>query len=148
MLSKKTLLSVLITASLLGSPSAGPAEGASGFQLIVNRENPVTALSKAEASRLFFKKTTRWEHGAQALPVDLNTSSSVRATFSKAVLGRSTSAVKAYWNKLIFSGRGVPPPEKSSDALVVSYVQGQTGAIGYVSATANVGRVKVIRIAE
>jgi len=146
--SKKILFAFLITASLLGSPSTGSTQGASGFKVIVNQENPVTALSRAEASQLFFKKTTRWEHGIQALPVDLNASSSVRATFSRAVLGRSTEAVKAYWNKLIFSGRSVPPPEMSSDALVVSYVQSRAGAIGYVSATANVGKVKVIRIAE
>jgi hypothetical protein len=43
------------------------------------------------------------------------------------------SSIKAYWQKQIFSGRGVPPEEKQSDEEVLEYVSKNVGAIGYIS---------------
>ena len=50
-----------------------------------------------------------------------------------------TNEVAAYWNQILFSGRGVPPPMKSSDAQVLSYVHDNPNAIGYVNPGAAVG---------
>ena len=53
----------------------------------------------------------------------------------------------AYWQKMIFSGREVPPPEKTSSAEVVAYVRANRGAIGYVAADAALGAgVRVLKI--
>ena len=48
------------------------------------------------------------------------------------------SAVANYWQRQIFSGRGTPPPIKESDAEVIAFVAANPGAIGYVSADAEV----------
>ena len=50
-------------------------------------------------------------------------------------LGRSVSAVRAYWQQQIFSGRNVPPVERPSDAEVLTFVKEHPNAIGYVSAS-------------
>ena len=70
----------------------------------------------------------------------------MRGSFSKAIHGKSVSAVKAYWQQRVFSGRDVPPLEKDSDASVVNYVRNNPGAIGYVSENADVRGVRVIVI--
>lgn len=119
----------------------------STFKVIVHPENPVTSLTKKEASNLFLKKLTRWEEtGTRVEPVDLD--DDVRDAFSKEVLGRSVSAVKSFWQKQIFAGREVPPPELRSEPEVIAFVAGRPGAIGYVSAAARLDGVKEVQVVE
>ncbi len=124
----------------------GEAIAAKGWVVIVNKANPITEASKDEVAKWFLKKKTTWENGQKILPVDQSPSSPVRKAFSKEVLGKSVSAVRRYWQKMIFSGRGVPPVEKGSDAEVIDYVRSNPGAVGYVSSNADVSGVKVLKI--
>jgi hypothetical protein len=55
-------------------------------------------------------------------------------------------AVRAYWQQLIFSGRGVPPVELESDEAVVAFVLKYPGAVGYVSGATNIGNAKALRV--
>ena len=57
-------------------------------------------------------------------------------------------AVLAYWNQKMFSGAEVPPPQKSSEREVIEFVRNNAGAVGYVSASAPLTQVKVLRIAD
>ncbi len=119
-----------------------------GFKIIVNVSNPLAVIAKDQLSKLFLKKTTKWENGTKALPLDQNEASSVRERFSKGVHNKGVTSVKSYWQKLIFSGRAVPPPVKSSDKEVVEYVKANPGAVGYVSEKASDNDVKVLKIKE
>jgi ABC-type phosphate transport system substrate-binding protein len=109
------------------------------FKLVVNASVGVPSLTAAEASQYFLKKRTTWPGGQAVQPVDQTGESSARRAFSKVVLKRDVGAVKSYWQTQIFSGRGVPPPEKASDAAVLAFVESNPGGIGYVSAGALVG---------
>jgi ABC-type phosphate transport system substrate-binding protein len=109
------------------------APSASGFVVVVNDQNAVATLPRAQVSRYFLKKISRWDSGAIAMPVDLPADSPVREAFSRRVLARSVTSVKAYWQQQIFSGRDVPPPEKPSDDAVLEYVRMNVAAIAYVS---------------
>jgi len=121
---------------------------ADSFVIIVNHALDQDTVSKEEVSRLFLKKTTRWSTGEVALPLDLDESSPVRRAFSLEIHGRKASAIKNYWTKLIFSGRKVPPSELSQ-AEVIAYVRQHVGAIGYVSASAELGEgVKTISYSD
>ena len=84
------------------------------------------------------------------LPVDLADASPVRAQFSETIHGRKIAAIKAYWQKQIFSGRGVPPEEKKSEHEVLKHVSDNPGAIGYIAASTPIGdyNVKVLKIGE
>jgi ABC-type phosphate transport system substrate-binding protein len=116
-------------------------------EVIVNAANPVSELPADEVSKMFLKKTNRWAGGEAVIPVDLPEQSAVRAAFSTEVHKRQTTAVKAYWQKMIFSGREVPPPEKSSLAELVAFVRANRGAIGYVPAGFEAGSgIKVLKV--
>jgi ABC-type phosphate transport system substrate-binding protein len=91
-------------------------------------------VSRVVVSRFFLKKVARWDNGSTVLPVDLPAASPTRDAFSREVLSKSVSSIKAYWQQQIFSGRDVPPPEKSDDASVLEFVQSNATAIAYVSA--------------
>ena len=117
------------------------------FVVIVNASNPVASISVEDLSKAFMKKATRWPDGVEILPVDLKEQSAVREDFSRLIHDKSTSAVRAYWQKMIFSGREVPPPEKASSAEVLAFVRSKRGAIGYLAAETAVGEgIKVLKV--
>ncbi len=118
------------------------------FQVITNAENPVTSLSKTQVSKILLKKVTKWDDGQPVEAVDQAGSEEVRKIFTKAIHGRSVTAIKRYWQGEIFKGRGVPPPELATEVEVVKYVRDRRGAIGYVSRDAPLDGVKVLLITE
>ena len=141
--------------AVLGVSASGAAgilraQSEESYRVIVNAANPVSTLSRGDASRLFLKRTLSWKHGGQVVPVDLGQDFQARQAFSVAVLGKDVPTVKGYWQQLIFTGRGVPPVEKSSEAEVVAFVAANRNAIGYVSpaaaAAAAAKGVKVVTI--
>ncbi len=118
------------------------------FHVIVHDENKISEVTRQFLADAFLKKTTQWPGGLSIEPVDLKSASAVRAAFSESVLKRSVTAVKHYWQQIIFSGRGVPPPELDSDADVVDYVLRHKGGVGYVSPAATIKNARVIAIRE
>lgn len=139
------LLSGLILAVL--GVGVSRAQSTEGFQIVVHTSVDISALSRDEISKIFLKKRTKWDNGSAIEPVDQLPTSTVRERFSEAVHNRSASAIKSFWQKQIFSGRGVPPQERASDSEVLDLVRSTPGAIGYVSRGAAVsGGVKVVEI--
>jgi ABC-type phosphate transport system substrate-binding protein len=122
------------------------AQGGS-YKIVVNSSNPVTSMSGDEVSRIFLKKSTKFPDGRSASPVDLPVSSPIRESFSKKIHGKPASAVDAYWQQQIFSGRDIPPPQKS-EAAVLDFVRSNENGIAYVSAGADTSGVKVINVAD
>ena len=60
---------------------------------------------------------------------------------------RSVPAVKNYWQSMIFSGRGTPPPEAQLPDQVLAFVRADPGAVGYVPADTELGEgVKVLAV--
>jgi hypothetical protein len=121
---------------------------ADGFEVVFNAANPVTSLPAAEVSRMFLHKALRWPGGGRVVPIDLPEDAPARDAFSRAVHGRRTSAIKGYWQALIFSGRDLPPPEKDTGELL-GLVRSDVGAIGYVAPGTNLGEgVRVLKITQ
>lgn len=119
------------------------------FKVIVHPDNPNAILAAKDVSSLLLKKKTKWDGTEMSVdPIDLDGGSAVREAFSEAVHGRSVSSIKNYWQRQIFSGREVPPPEAKSDAEVIAFVSRSPGAIGYVSSDARLDGVKEVRLAN
>jgi ABC-type phosphate transport system substrate-binding protein len=126
---------------------AGPAVAQEAVVVIAHQDAPVSRLRRQEVSDLFLKKAAVWKDGTQAVPVDFTETAPARAQFSTAIHRRSVAAVEAYWQKMIFSGREVPPTEKLSAAEVVAFVRSHPGALGYVPAGTPLGPgVKVVTV--
>ncbi|MDP2341200.1 MAG: hypothetical protein Q8O67_09590 [Deltaproteobacteria bacterium] len=114
------------------------------FRVIVHKSNPVTSMSRSDLERLFLKKESRWSEDRPADPIDQASTSPVRAEFSRLVLHKSTDAVVSYWQQRIFSGRGVPPALRGSEAEIVDYIAKSPGGVAYVSAAADLKDTKVV----
>jgi ABC-type phosphate transport system substrate-binding protein len=136
-------------AALLALAAGAPRPAtAADFVVVVNAANSQTALPAAEVSNMFLQKTHQWGSGERVRAVDLPEASAARESFSRAIHGRPTAAVKAYWQRMIFSGIDTPPPEKPTPADVLAYVKANPGAIGYVPAgTPLPDGVKALKVA-
>src|SRR5512139_3141896 len=121
---------VVAALGLLGLSLSASAQSPS-FKVIAHPSVSVDGLRLSEMSQIFMRKTDKWPDGTAALPVDQAVSSRVRAAFSEAVHQRSAAAVDAFWQKQIFSGRGLPPVTQASDAQVLAFVRANPGAVGY-----------------
>jgi ABC-type phosphate transport system substrate-binding protein len=131
----------------IARPAAGAGAGG-GFKVVVHKDNPARGLQKAKIAMMFMKMTAKWESGAMIEPVDLPAASPVRAAFTAAVHGRDVEAVRAAWQRAIFSGRGEPPPEKASDDEVIAFIATHPGGIGYVSESAATDKVKKLDVLD
>lgn len=129
-------------------PSDAPTVAAapSAFRIIVNPANPVTELRRADVRDFFLKRRSRWTSSVPAAPVDLSPTISIRGTFSKEILGLSTTAVTTYWMQEIFAGRTEPPRVMSTVAAVLAFVATNPGAIAYIPADTPMDGVRAVRI--
>jgi len=118
------------------------------FVVVVNPENPQTALERRFLADAFLKKATRWPSGAAIRPVDQKAQAPVREAFSASVLRRSVAAVKSYWQQMIFAGRETPPPELEGDEEVIRYVAKTPGAVGYVSGAATLAGTRAVSVTD
>ena len=142
---RRTIILALFPVVALVVIRAGAAP-APVFVVIVNPNNPTNHVDRKFLADAFLKKTTRWDDGELIRPVDQVPDSPVRRKFSEDVVKRSVAAVRSYWQQVIFTGRGVPPPEVGGDDEVVRYVLKYSGAVGYVSGSANADGAKVIAV--
>lgn len=107
--------------------------------------NPAMAdnLDATAISKIFLGKSKRFPGGTNATPINQK-NNAVVDEFNKQVLKRSSSQVKAYWSKLLFTGKGKLPAQVDNDAQVLAKVASDPSAIGYVNAAAVDASVKVI----
>jgi ABC-type phosphate transport system substrate-binding protein len=140
-----------VLAVAVGLLAAAPrwAEAPASFRVVVHASHAGTKIDRGELSRIFLKQNPRWLDGRTIVVFDQSARSEIRAQFSLAVHKQPVAWVENYWRKQIFSGRGVPPVVKSSDADVLSAVQATPAGIGYVSVSATLPQqVKALEIAD
>ncbi|HBY87136.1 MAG TPA: phosphate ABC transporter substrate-binding protein [Colwellia sp.] len=112
--------------------------------VIVNVSNTAT-LSDNELSSLFLGKLKSFPNKKKAQAINLKYGNETRKIFEKSILKKTSSQVKAYWSKLLFSGKGKPLKELSSDAEVKAFVADNPNAIAYIDASNIDSSVKVIK---
>ena len=129
---------------LTGLPRHGLA--AEGYAIIANPSSSADSLTTQILSDIFLKKTNTWPDGAAVTPVDQVPRSPVRGKFSIAIHKKPLGAIKAYWNKLIFSGKDTPPAELKTNEEIIAFVKATPGAIGYVGPDADTTGLEVIAV--
>lgn len=142
MTSFKRVLLAVTAAALCGGAVAAHA----ALAIIAHPGNAIVGITADETARIFLGKSPDFPNGRPATPVDQASSSASRAKFYKSVVKKDEGELKAYWSKLMFSGKGQPPRELADDAAVKSFVAGNPDAIGYVDGKVLDSSVKVLLI--
>jgi ABC-type phosphate transport system substrate-binding protein len=114
--------------------------------VVVSSQNPVKTLSRAQITDIYLGRMNRFPNGNPVKPIDLSESSPTRSEFYSRYLGRSPSQIKAHWSKLIFTGRGQPPPTVSRGDAMAELVAENPNTIGYLSPDFLDKRLRVVSI--
>ena len=99
---------------------------------VVGAHSPIGALSQAEIADVFLGRLKKLPNGMLAVPLDQAEGSPIRDEFYERMVGKSPAQLKAFWSKLIFTGRGRPPKALADHTEVLQAVRANPAAIGYV----------------
>jgi ABC-type phosphate transport system substrate-binding protein len=126
--------------ALLFSSSYSFAE----LAVIVHPGNSLQAISKDELKRIYLGKSKEFPNGLLIAALDQDKESEEKKEFYKKVVGKSLSQVSAYWSRLIFTGKGVPPRVLLNDEEVKKWVASHPESIAYINAESADDSIKVI----
>ena len=101
--------------------------------MIVNPKNPLSALGAEQAMGIFLAKTGEFPGGGgQAVPIDQSEGVAVRDEFYQKAGNRDAAQIKAYWSRIVFTGKGQPPKAVPNSAEVKKLIAANPNMIGYV----------------
>lgn len=121
------------------------AAASADIAIIVNINNNNTITEK-DINRIFLGKNKSFSSGDSVKAVNLKSGNTIRTEFEKKALGKSGKQVKAYWSKLIFSGKAKPLVESGSEAEALKYVAENPQSIAYIDANKINDTVKVVKV--
>lgn len=130
-----TILAAALSCVLSCALSATPAFAAD-LVVVVSSKSPVTMLRADQVAAIFLGQTARFPEGGEAVPVDLRVGSPLRDEFYSRVANRTPVLLKAYWSKMVFTGRGQPPAELPDSATVRRKIAENPELIGYIDRSA------------
>ena len=111
---------------------------------VVSAKSTVITLSKAQVAALFLGRASRFPNGVQAVPIDQVDSSAVHDEFYAKFTDKTAAQLKAYWSKIIFTGRGQPPPAVSNSVEMKRRLIENPAAIGYMEQALVDSSVRVV----
>ena len=129
--------------ALLAFALSWPA-AAGDLVVVTGAHTTIARLSREQVADIYLGRVTILPGGTSAVPLDLPASSAEREAFYNLITGKSAAQVKAYWAKMSFTGKGVPPKQLSSSADIKKFAGNKPGAIGYLEEDAVDGSVKVL----
>jgi ABC-type phosphate transport system substrate-binding protein len=127
--------STLIAALLLVT---GLQQAHADIVVIVSAQATAPNLTADQIARIFQGKSNIMT------PVDLERASRIRHEFYTKLVGEDDARIRAWWSKLVFTGKGSAPKELHSGAEVVAAVSADPKLIGYVDKSFVDMTVKVI----
>ncbi len=117
-----------VALALLG----GAASVRADVVVVVSVHSPVTALNRSQLTDIFLGRLSRLPDGSMVVPIDQPEGSAERGEFYSELMARSAAQLKAYWSRIIFTGRGQPPRTVANGLAVKKLVAADPTAIGYL----------------
>jgi ABC-type phosphate transport system substrate-binding protein len=136
----RLLQRIVCVVGLLGLTQAASA----GVVVVVSSKSGVTSITKDQVADIYLGNSKNFPNGSSAMAADLPEGAIERAEFHKAVTGKSATQFKAYWAKMVFSGKGVPPKELATPAEMKSALAEHPNMIGYLDKSMVDSSLKIV----
>jgi len=121
------------------------AQGADPIVMVVNKGNPIEALSKGDAKKLLLGQTVSWPSGATVTVVMKPQQSADRVSVLQKLCGMTEAEYTRYEMQVMFTGRTAAAVQaQPSSAAVKSYVKSNPGAVGFVHQSDVDSEVKLV----
>ena len=123
-----TLFTVKICLLLFSTPTIASGE----TKLIVPLGSDVESLSTSSMRAIFSMRLTQWPDGSPIVVFVLPDKSPNHRLFTQKVLSMFPHQLRRSWDRIQYSGTGMPPIEVQSSTEMVRRVSSTPGAIGYI----------------
>lgn len=133
-------LRILLCLLIGAAPIAAQAE----VSVIGNKNITVDSVTLKQAKKLWLGKLKKLSGAGKISVVDQTVGNAARTEFYRKVVKKKPNQLKAYWAKVIFTGKAFPPEKLIDDAAVLEWVANTPGALGYVDSAAVNGSVKLL----
>ena len=140
---RKQIAGCLIGCMMLAMPAAH-AE----VVPVVSAKCSVAVLSQSQLVNIFLGRESRFPNGDPAMPLDHGEGSEARDEFYARYAQQSPAQLKAYWAKLIFTGKSQPPREIISTQKLRRILANNPHAISYMRRSEVDTTLKVIEMQE
>lgn len=117
---------------------------AGDIMVIVSASNRVQALRPDQVADIFLGQIGHFPDGTDVIAIDQGIGSAIRDEFYVKVVSKTPPLVKAYWTRMIFTGRAQPPRELPDSIAVRKLIAANPNLIGYIDRSALDSSVKTI----
>lgn len=114
--------------------------------VIVSARSPTPMLDRNQVAAMFLGQTPTFPDGTVVTAIDQPLGNAMRDEFYTRVAAKSPALLKAYWSKLLFTGRGQPPREVAGNAAIKKLVADTPGLIGYIDSSALDASVRAVLV--
>jgi hypothetical protein len=101
------------------------------------------AISDTEVKNLFTGRQKSFADGSPAIVLNLVSGNETQTAFNTKVLGRSDAQLKAYWSKVMFTGKGNPPKEVDP-AEMLKLVAENPSTVGVIDSSQVTSAVRTV----
>lgn len=108
---------------------------AEGVVLVSARAGAIDALDRETSAQLYLGRRTALSDGRSVRLIDLPAGPE-RDLFYQQLTGKNPSQIRAYWSRLVFTGRAHPPQEALDTADAIRRVLADPNALAYLPAAA------------
>ncbi len=124
---------------LLVALSFGQAARAQGVVLVSARACGMPELDRETAAQLYLGRRTSLPDGRSARLLDLPAGPE-RDLFYERLTAKNPSQIRAYWSRMVFTGRAHPPHEANDQEDALRRVLTDPSALAYLPAASVVGQ--------
>lgn len=125
----------------LSLPSGAQAES---VVVVVGASSNAPKLNAEQVSAIFLGTVKSFPNGEKAIPVDQTVGSPTYVKFYTQAIGRNESQMKAYWSRMVFTGKGSAPQEVGNAAAVKKLLADNPNLVGYIDASMVDSSIKII----
>lgn len=109
-----------------------PALSNADIAIIVNKEVVVGKVTQSQITALFLQQSKKI-NDVYLTPLDLTQRTEIREKFYRKLANKTPLQMKAYWSRLVFTGKGEPPMEFENSEEVLVTVASDENYIGYIN---------------
>jgi hypothetical protein len=121
---------IVVITMLLSIPRPALADNSTIVPFSLNRQS--SKFTREDLREIFFGRRTQWPDGSPLKVYVLPDQNAVHIRFVKEILGIYPYQLRSAWDRMIYSGTGVPPIVVDSVEQMQIKIQQTPDAIGYI----------------
>lgn len=112
--------------------------------VVVNAQNSLSSLSKNDIINIYMGRFNTFPDGSPVSTIDHPPETPEKQAFYQQLVGQSERKIKAYWSRLLFSGRARPPQSSKSEEEIVEFIKSTPNALAYVRRESITPEMKIV----